>query len=1107
MSVRSAFLVSALGLSGACTPENKISVAARPSEAPTPSAAANASAGSGLFPRLKTTPIEAGAACPAGGVLVETWASPLSVSSAYDSKRDKDYVAHNVCSVAGAKGSAGTKGADGVSLAFASTALPVGDVDCVLGGQKYDTWKDVNGNGTYESAVDLSYVGKKICHGLSGAASGAGANAVVITTALAAGHASCKAGGTQIEAFTDLNAEGSYQAGIDINYSSRLVCNGASALVLASALPADGSDATCRNGGTLYRSFTDVNASGAYEAGVDANLLDTKVCNGLKALAKTSAVAVNDATCPAGGTLLENCTDSDNNGQCVSGQDTGYASQKICTGTGAGLAIAAEAAGANCKNGGQRITRFSDSNGNGSMDAGAETTGATIAYACNGLNWLSKSTAFATAAGTAADNTACPAGGFRLEFGYDNVKASDGTFQAGTAGTLDAAEIVASATVHACNGAKAIVTTASRTGDNTCPAGGVTVTSCTDVNANGVCDAGEGPTATALCHAPKLLALTSAESAGANCTYSGSKLQFGFDHVCAVVSGACTATGNYHAGTTGILDTLEIDAALTRFACKGDTGAQGTGVVIAETVEAPGVNCTAGGKKLDFYQDANNNGTKDAGETTTVGAAQYVCHGLGAGYAISAEPVGANCLAGGQKILSWQDRNGNATYEAGTDGAQTTQYACNGTGGPSEPQAGPHIAQFQNDSEGDKARFYWQVASTLGAAAPTVKLAHAASRGALEAWACESSGSAPTGVTVIENYSACESAYATGTVPFATATSGVFGAQGKCGVNLGAGGLALANWQARYFKLCAVETASSTNRSLSTFRVAGRVPTGMVLVHKDEWPLTEFAGSGVTPYTFAIDKYEGYNSNAGSIDNTNACTSTSCAANTSTLIVGSAAGQTSLYNIRWDAFKKGCANRTAAGFTTAGHPSRQVHLATDMEWMVAAAGTPDIGAVNYCNTYKTWDGSYKGETSGTAATQYCKSRYGAENMIGNVWEWTDSYWDYSVTPRTRSEYFGTAAVATTPLSDATLGYTYPTSANPSVVSAWDFRFHFPTLTGTAVPTFPGDGFWLISTAQRASLRGGAWSNGAVAGRFALALNNAPSLVDVHVGGRCGLLPP
>ena len=56
--------------------------------------------------------------------------------------------------------------------------------------------------------------------------------------------------------------------------------------------------------------------------------------------------------------------------------------------------------------------------------------------------------------------------------------------------------------------------------------------------------------------------------------------------------------------------------------------------------------------------------------------------------ATSAEPAGANCAAGGAKIESGLDANGNGALDPGEVNAALTRYACNGATGPTGP-AGP----------------------------------------------------------------------------------------------------------------------------------------------------------------------------------------------------------------------------------------------------------------------------------------------------------------------------------------------------------------------------------------------------------------------------------
>ena len=208
-------------------------------------------------------------------------------------------------------------------------------------------------------------------------------------------------------------------------------------------------------GGQSFTTFTDINNNGTYEATIDKNSNTYKVCNGQKALVLSTTLAVGDTTCPAGGTQLITCVDSNGDNACNSGPDLNYATQKICNGPGAGFLVTTENAGSNCKAGGYRLDRFQDNNNNAVYDVGTDT-GYTSTYICNGLNWISKSTSFTAGNGTAGDNTACPVGGVRFEFGYDHVNSSNGAYFVGTDGALDTVEIVATATAYSCNGSNGV---------------------------------------------------------------------------------------------------------------------------------------------------------------------------------------------------------------------------------------------------------------------------------------------------------------------------------------------------------------------------------------------------------------------------------------------------------------------------------------------------------------------------------------------------------------------------------------------------------------------------------------------------------------------------
>jgi hypothetical protein len=127
------------------------------------------------------------------------------------------------------------------------------------------------------------------------------------------------------------------------------------------------------------------------------------------------------------------------------------------------------------------------------------------------------------------------------------------------------------------------------------------------------------------------------------------------------------------------------------------------------SMEPPGVNCPAGGARLDSGIDLDGNGILDASEIVST---QYVCNGNpgaagaagatgtpgAAGWAgapgsagtngtsgltalvqMSPEPAGAHCGIGGTKVSAGADANANGTL----DGVEATSiaYVCDGANG------------------------------------------------------------------------------------------------------------------------------------------------------------------------------------------------------------------------------------------------------------------------------------------------------------------------------------------------------------------------------------------------------------------------------------------
>lgn len=216
---------------------------------------------------------------------------------------------------------------------------------------------------------------------------------------------------------------------------------------------------------------------------------------------------------------------------------------------------------------------------------------------------------------TAVSDSSCPNGGVQIEMGID----------ANGNGLLDQAEIDNSRTEVVCHGKNAVdpiptLFDISQPTAEECEHGGKKITLGSDSNGNGLLDSSEISHNEFLCNAlitvnqPASLISTLAEPAGENCTNGGTKVIAGLDN-----------------NSNQKLDNNEVQT--TTYVCTGGNGTNGTDgsdgsngltSLIATTTEIAGENCAAGGTKIETGLDINGNNILEVNEIT---ATSYICSG------------------------------------------------------------------------------------------------------------------------------------------------------------------------------------------------------------------------------------------------------------------------------------------------------------------------------------------------------------------------------------------------------------------------------------------------------------------------------------------------
>jgi formylglycine-generating enzyme required for sulfatase activity len=205
---------------------------------------------------------------------------------------------------------------------------------------------------------------------------------------------------------------------------------------------------------------------------------------------------------------------------------------------------------------------------------------------------------------------------------------------------------------------------------------------------------------------------------------------------------------------------------------------------------------------------------------------------------------------------------------------------------------------------------------------------------------------------------------------------------------------------------------------------------------------------------------------------------------------------------------KACKN--AGVYDDMGH-AYYMSLPTDAEWLKAADwgdlnqdGTIDQNVYtanfnvndlegngaqdNYVVRCHTDNNPPQPYTSNSSQTASCRSRYGAADMVGNVWEWTNGQ-IYEAVGNDNG------------VDGLWLGQTFQTISGASFGNRYDLLRGFSKSSNAPTVTNNGDFQWYAS-GLRGSVRGGGWDRGASVGRWAVDLGLAPAENYAVFGARC-----
>lgn len=154
--------------------------------------------------------------------------------------------------------------------------------------------------------------------------------------------------------------------------------------------------------------------------------------------------------------------------------------------------------------------------------------------------------------------------------------------------------------------------------------------------------------------------------------------------------------------------------------------------------------------------------------------------------------------------------------------------------------------------------------------------------------------------------------------------------------------------------------------------------------------------------------------------------------------------------------------------------------------------------------------------TGSSSTGQCTSRYGAQDLVGNVWEWTS---DRVACSLGICSGVAAASNAVDSTNDDFNGLMFDSVQGPNSGGTFTSfgQVQYPIGIPIADPSFMGDGliaqtaaqlrgdfFWINPATTLGALSGGSWSTGGFSGRFALSLQSAPTYTSSSVGFRCAI---